>query len=67
MCWICEREGTVGPGYKTAQREIRGALAAWRKSCGPSHYGYRYGDHVIRFAPDRTTAPRERAWREQAP
>ena len=36
MCYICERQGHVGPNYKAALREIGRALKVWgRKKRGP--------------------------------
>ena len=31
MCYICERQGHVGPNYKAALREIGRALKVWGK------------------------------------
>ena len=31
MCYICERQGHVGPHYKAALREIGRALKVWGK------------------------------------
>ena len=34
MCYICEARGTVGVGYRAAQKECTAALAAWGRVGG---------------------------------
>ena len=42
MCYICERQGHVGPNYKAALREIGRALKVWgrKKEAGGHKAAY---------------------------
>ena len=65
MCYICEARGTVGVGYRAAQKEITGALRVYtykhcpdRNCCATTHGNKQFRKPWM----DYTRTPSKKLW-----